>query len=112
MPALGYEMTTMTSTMFDAGEETLMKKVFVLLMVAALTVFGFACKSEEHTNINDPMTDTTYVTDTVYTDTGVTGTTGTMSTDTMSTDTMDTSGTAGVTGTATVTTGTSTTRRP
>lgn len=74
-----------------------MKKAFIVTMIAALTVFGFACKSEENTNVE--MTDTAVSSDTMG---GVTATdtSGTLATST------DTSGTMLTETTATTTSGT------
>ena len=101
-------MTTNLVTKLDKHEiqrGTNMKKSLVLLMVAALALFAFGCKSESNTTITDTAApDTSYSTtetsSTIYTtETSATGTTGTMSTDTMSTD-----GMGGMTGTSSTST--------
>ena len=43
-----------------------MKKTLVILMVAAMTIFGFACRSEENTNITDTAATDTSMTMLVF----------------------------------------------
>ena len=95
-----------------------MKKLTALLMVAAFTLFGFACKREENTNIDTAGTETSAMstdagtmTDTSGTWATSTDTSGTLTTETTATTTSGTVGTATVGGSVGTTTST-TTRKP
>ncbi|HUP48894.1 MAG TPA: hypothetical protein VNA04_08895 [Thermoanaerobaculia bacterium] len=78
-----------------------MKRTLVLMMIATVSLFGFACAREEHTNIGTEgesaiVTDTSVTmstTDTSYTTDTAVATDTAMGTDTTMTSTTGTTGT-------------------